>query len=80
MRTTLQQRVLQYINDFKSITTLDAFKDLGCSRLSAKIFDLRKEGYDIKDEWVHTTNRYGDKVKYKRYYLNDNSKEKPITA
>lgn len=65
----MEQRVLQYILDFGSITSLQAFKDLGYTRLSAGIFELRKKGYKILDTWEHTTNRYGDKVKFKKYYL-----------
>lgn len=38
-----QQRVFDYMTDFGSITTLQAFMDLGESRLSARIFELRKK-------------------------------------
>ena len=67
-RITLKDRVLKYMQDFGSISSLEAFKDLGCTRLSALIFLLRKD-YRIDDEWVKTTNRYGDKVEFKRYFL-----------
>ncbi|MBQ6447111.1 MAG: hypothetical protein IJJ10_06565 [Bacillus sp. (in: Bacteria)] len=42
--------------------------ELGCTRLSEYIRQLRLE-YTIKDEWVETINRYGEKVHYKKYYL-----------
>ena len=67
-RKTMQQRILDYMNDFGSITTLDAFKDLGCSRLSEYIRRIRLE-YNVEDTWETSTNRYGDKVQFKRYYL-----------
>lgn len=67
-RITLKDRVLKYMQDFGSISSLEAFKDLGCTRLSALIFLLRKD-YRIDDEWVKTTNRYGDKVEFKRYFI-----------
>ena len=66
----MRDRVLKYINDFGSITTYNAFIDLGCTRLSEYIRQLRQI-YDIKDEWIQTTNRYGEKVKYKRYWLEE---------
>lgn len=66
----MRERVLQYIKDFGSITTYEAFIELGCSRLSEYIRQLRKE-YVIADEWIATTNRYGEKVKFKKYWLED---------
>ena len=65
-----ETRVLNYMLDFGSISSFEAFKDLGVTRISARIFELRKRGYFIENEWEHTTNRYGDKVKYVRYTLN----------
>lgn len=62
------ERVLSYLLDFGSITTYQAFTDLGCTRLSEYIRQLR-EKFAIEDEWLQSTNRYGEKVKYKRYYL-----------
>lgn len=44
----MKERVLKYILDFGSISTCEAIKDLGCTRLSAYIYMLKKEGYDIK--------------------------------
>lgn len=66
----MRERVLQYIKDFGSITTYEAFIELGCSRLSEYIRQLRKE-YMIVDEWIDTTNRYGEKVRFKKYWLED---------
>lgn len=67
---TQETRVLNYMIDNGSITSWEAIKEFGITRLSAKIFNLRNEGYVIENEWEHTINRYGDKVKYVRYTLN----------
>lgn len=67
-KITMKERVLNYIKDFGSITTFQAFTDLGCTRLSEYIRQLRME-YDIDDEWQKTLNRYGDKVEYKKYFF-----------
>lgn len=67
---TQETRVLNYMIDNGSITSWEAIKEFGITRLSAKIFNLRKRGYFIENEWEHITNRYGDKVKYVRYILN----------
>ncbi len=63
------ERILKYMNDFGSITTLQAFNDLGCTRLASRITDLRHKGIGIKSEYVSGKNRYGDKVSYKKYSL-----------
>lgn len=66
----MKERVLNYIKTFGEITTFQAFQDLGCTRLSEYIRQLRLE-YVIRDEWITTTNRYGEKVQYKRYWLEE---------
>ena len=43
---TQEQKILEYINEHGSITQRDAVM-LGCYRLSARIFDLKKMGYVI---------------------------------
>lgn len=64
----MKNKVFKYINDFGSITTYQAFTDLGCTRLSEYIRQLRLT-HQINDEWLETTNRYGEKVRFKKYYL-----------
>ncbi len=66
----MKEKVLQYILEFGSITTYQAFTDLGCTRLSEYIRQLRQT-HVIDDEWIETTNRYGDKVRYKKFFLAD---------
>ena len=66
----MKERVLNYMKEFGSITTYNAFIDLGCTRLSEYIRQIRID-YDVKDEWIHTTNRYGEKVQYKRYWIEE---------
>ena len=62
-------RIIQYFEDFGSITTLDAFLDLGVCRLGSRICELRKQGYAIKDKQECVLNRYGEKCYIKRYYI-----------
>lgn len=67
----MRERILKYMRDFGSITTYDAFVDLGCTRLSEYIRQLRMQ-YNIKDKWIKATNRYGEKVQYKKYWIEEN--------
>lgn len=61
------ERIVEYINRHGSISTLEAFTDLGCTRLASRITDLKKQGYNIKSEYTEGKNRYGEKVYFKKY-------------
>ena len=64
---TQQERIIEYITEFGSISPLEAFKDLGCTRLAAQIFELEKKGY-VFDHIPQTgTNRFGEKTRFTRY-------------
>lgn len=66
---TMQDRILKHLNDHGSITSWEAIKEYGCTRLSQYILLAKKIGYAIDDEWIQFTNRYGEKSHYKRYFL-----------
>lgn len=65
------ERIVDYINTFGSISSKEAFVDLGVTRLSARIADLKDEGYEFEDEWETSKNRYGEAVSYKRFRFKD---------
>ena len=44
------KKILNYLLKGKKLTPIDALEKFGCFRLSARILDLRKEGYDIITE------------------------------
>ena len=66
----MRERILNYMREFGSITTYNAFIDLGCTRLSEYIRQIREE-YIVADEWINTINRYDEPVRYKRYWLEE---------
>lgn len=68
-RRTQADRVLAYIKTFGSITTLEAFRDLGVTRLSARIYELRARNINIESTNVTSKNRYGENCTYAKYYL-----------
>ena len=68
-KTTQKERVLQYIRDFGGISSFEAFRELGVTRLSAVVFDLKRAGYNIKSTVTTGSNRYGDKVYFSTYTL-----------
>ena len=61
------ERVLQYMDDFGTISTLEAFNDLGVTRLASRIHDLKRMGYRIESETRSSRNRYGESVHYSVY-------------
>lgn len=66
---TQAQRVLEYIEEFGSITQLEALKDLGVMRLASRISDLKKQGIPIKSDVEAVKNRFGENCYIKRYSL-----------
>lgn len=68
---TQKDRVLKYMQDFGKITPLDAIREFGCLRLSARIFDLKRDGHNIITETETSKNRYGDSVSYAVYRLEE---------
>ena len=64
---TQREAILQYIEDFGSITPMQAFADLGITKLATRISEMRKDGMDFNIEMVGTKNRYGKTVNFARY-------------
>ena len=65
------ERIVDYCRRFGSITTIEAFTDLGITRLASRIHDLTKEGYTIERTPVTGRNRYGETVHYTRYTVKE---------
>ncbi len=68
-RPNQNERILEYLEEFGSITQLDALSDLGIMRLASRISDLRRLGYPIVSEIETVQNRFGEKVHIKRYRM-----------
>lgn len=68
-KPTQNDRIMDYMNRFGSITQLEALQDLGVMRLASRISDLRSLGYPIISETEVVKNRYGEKCHVKRYRL-----------
>lgn len=68
-KLTQAQRVLDYMEEFGSITQFDALKDLGVMRLASRISDLKRDGYQVSSKVDPVKNRWGQTVRIKRYTL-----------
>ncbi len=71
MKMTQRERILKYIREFGSITSWEAYEDLGITQFATRVKELKEQGYEFKTEWENKKNRYGESVMFKRYYLND---------
>ena len=71
-KMTQCERVIDYIKQFGSISTLEAFNDLGIARLASRIYDLKKQGYDFNSVIKSRKNRYGEPTHFTVYSLADN--------
>ena len=64
---TQTEQILKYMEDFGSITPMEAMNDLGIMRLASRIHELGQMGYTINREMITGKNRYGAKVHYMKY-------------
>jgi len=55
-RPTQAGKILAYLQSGNAITALDALQRFGCFRLAARIFELRREGWQIAERMVETAN------------------------
>ena len=62
-------QILAYFQQGGKLTELDALDQFGCERLSARVFDLRQAGIQIKSRWIERTTRNGQKKRYKEYFI-----------
>ena len=61
--------VLARLESGRGITSMEAYNELGCTRLSARIKDLRDAGVQITTERETGTNREGRKISWARYRM-----------
>ena len=66
---TKTQKVKEHLLTKGNITTWEAIKLYGATRLSAIIFNLRKRGYEITDNWQKGIDRNGRSTRYVKYEL-----------
>lgn len=74
-KPTQNDRILDYIAEFGSITQFEALQDLGVMRLASRISDLKRQGYNITSKTETVKNRYGENCHIKRYSLYERAVE-----
>lgn len=56
-----ETRLMRYLQEFGSITSMDAIKELGDTRLAPTVFELRRKGVNIISTSETSVNRWGER-------------------
>ena len=66
---TQKEMILAHMKEAGSITPGVALEEYGVFRLSARIADLKADGYTIRTDTERRKNRFGKTVRFARYRL-----------
>lgn len=64
-----ENAILEYLKQGNSLTPLDALEKFGTMRVGARVYDLKRKGYNI----ISDTGYYGKK-RFARYSLSKDSR------
>lgn len=64
-----KQRVLNWLQEGKTLTRLQALTELGIFELSARLIELKQDGHKIKSESITVQNRWGEKCRVAQYWM-----------
>lgn len=68
---TQKEKIIEHIKKHGSITSFEAYMDLGITQLATRISELKEKGYEFETEWITKKNKDGAVVSFKKYYLVD---------
>lgn len=74
------EKVLRHMEDYGSITPLEAMSEYGIMRLASRITDLKHLGFPVQRVMESSKNRYGEPTSYARYYLEDQKNVESATS
>jgi len=69
MSTSQCQKILKHLIRYGRITSMQAFEKYGCTRLSARIADLKAMGVDIETQMIYKKNADGEHIHYGVYRI-----------
>lgn len=72
---TQREQILLYLQTFGSITPMEAFADLGITKLATRVSEMRRDGIEFKIERVTSKNRFNHTVTFARYSLAEASND-----
>ena len=66
---TQKEEILQYMKVYGWINPMECFYQIGCTKLSTRISELIRDGYEIDKKTVYYTNWRGQFRHYTQYRL-----------
>lgn len=63
------EKIINYMEQRGSITSLEAMQELGCMRLASRMCDIKALGYNVVREMETSKNRSEEQVHYARYRI-----------
>ena len=66
---TQREEIIEYIREYGSITPMQAFYDLGITKLATRVSEMCKDGIAFKIETVKHKGLRGKTVRYAKYTL-----------
>ena len=64
-----ENMILEYLKTHRGITQAEAFDAFGCSRLGARMYDLKARGFKVETILEDGVNRFGRPTRYARYFV-----------
>ena len=64
-----KQKIVAYLEKHDSLTTFEAFTELGITKLPTRISELIRDGYRFEKKMVKSLNRDGESCEFMRYRL-----------
>lgn len=64
MKTSKTQKVIDWLNSYGAITSMEAYNNFSLTRLASVIHNLKKHGYNITTEIIENNH-----IRYARYHL-----------
>ena len=74
MKMTQGEAILDYLKNHETISPMEAFQELGITKLATRIGELIRDGYKITKTPQNGVNRYGEGTRYMVYSLERNAK------
>lgn len=66
---TQAEEVLYHLKYIGALSSIQAIKEYGITRLAARVYELKDQGWDVRSEDREFTTRHGKKSSYSEYYL-----------
>lgn len=68
-KLTQVQKVIRYMQRNGAITTMQAYTDLGITRLASRIHEIKRMGIDIESKSITVDTRDGSKTTVTQYKI-----------